>query len=81
MSGWGLCRARSKSRSRPRSADLIHSDFKRYRYIFYSKPQNSLSYANYFHFHFQKMTTGDGDRSTGVFAFSLFFRLLILNSH
>ncbi|KAF5812769.1 hypothetical protein HanXRQr2_Chr03g0090321 [Helianthus annuus] len=29
----------------------------------------------------RKMTTGDGDRSTGVFAFSLFFRLLILNNH
>ncbi|MFS7934834.1 hypothetical protein Hanom_Chr05g00396311 [Helianthus anomalus] len=29
----------------------------------------------------KKMTTGDGDRSTGVFVFSLFFWLLILNNH
>ncbi|MFS7995035.1 putative transcription regulator Others family [Helianthus anomalus] len=27
------------------------------------------------------MTTADGDRSAGVFAFSLFFRLFILNNH
>uniref|UniRef100_A0A251SMZ7 Putative paired amphipathic helix n=1 Tax=Helianthus annuus TaxID=4232 RepID=A0A251SMZ7_HELAN len=32
MSCWSLCRARSKSRSRPRSADLIHSDFKRLKH-------------------------------------------------